>query len=122
MGIINISFHQASHWENLDFAMNSTENFLTTLLANATITISTPTQILNDNYGLTESDIHIIIIVFSVLLGLGIIITTVLLIKKCCLKQKSAEISTEKDKIGAVNIGGVLHDTDNWSEIQLDTL
>merc|ERR1712035_188785 len=110
--------------KNLDFAstMNSTENFLTTLLANATITISTPTQILNDNYGLTKSDVLIIIIVFSVLLGLGIIITTVLLIKKCCLKQKSEENSTEKQKIGAVNIGGVLHDTDNWSEIQLDTI
>merc|ERR1712170_6799 len=109
---------------NLDFVskMNSTENFLTTLLANATITISTPTQILNDNYGLTKSDILIIIIVFSVLLGLGIIITTVLLIKKCCLKQKPAEISTEKQNGGAVNIGGVLHDTDNWSEIQLDTI
>merc|ERR1711976_518425 len=99
--------------KNLDFAstMNSTENFLTTLLANATITISTPTQILNDNYGLTESDILIIIIVFSVLLGIGIIITTVLLIKKCCLTQKPANISNEKEKIGAVNIGGVLHDT-----------
>merc|ERR1711972_383549 len=110
--------------KNLDFAstMNSTENFLTTLLANATITISTPTDILNDNYGLTQSDILIIIIVFSVLLGIGLIITTVLLIKKCCLKQKPAEISTEKQNIGAVNIGGVLHDTDNWSEIQLDTI
>ena len=123
---IKFTFHLASHCEKINLisenlGMSHSTTFLTTLLSNATVNITTPNQILNENYGLTDNDILIIIVVSAVLLSLGIIICAVFLIKKCCEKRKPVENCDKNQNIGVINIAGVQHDTENWSEIQLDT-
>ena len=96
--------------------MNVTEPTNTTILVNQ----------VTESPGFDETTAGLIIIVLCSVIGsfLFFVGTNYLIRLRNGCVRKSAEDSavTGIDNSGMVNIGGVSHDTKNWTEVQLQTL